>query len=131
MGHREALKGSIGFKHPQGGKPGSYEHTTSGSGWEGHRKFVINNNTDAEWRGIPAKGSHFIIGHRAKSTAAKDIKESWNQDENSYHHGLYPPTGPGVMVGKLIGPKNIESDIKAGLITLEKIENAPVEDEFE
>ena len=142
MGHREVLKGSIGFKHPQGGEPGSYEHTTSGSGWEDYGKFAINNNTDAEWRGIPAKGRHFIIGHKALNTGlgprgTEEFDESLKKfkadtKENSYHHADGASRAPWAMnMTKVIGPKNLENDIKAGLITLEKIENAPVEDEFE
>ena len=108
MDFRNQLKGAIDW-HP--------DHPTTPQ-WEGYKKFIMHNNTEQEWRGIPPLGQSRLTGHKPKHHPThKDYDAT---KENTYYH--QPITIPMDYRNMNIGPKNLEADIKGGLISLEKLE---------
>ena len=88
------------------------KESKASSFWEDRDKYLIHNQTDMDFKGIPARGKSVLNYHK---------EHGENTDENTYLHT--PTNEDGTWTkAKSLGPKFLDPAIESGILRLEKFE---------
>ena len=88
------------------------KESKASSFWEDRDKYLIHNQTDMEFKGIPARGKSVLNYHK---------EHGENSEENTYLHTPTDEDGTWLKA-KSLGPKFLDPAIESGILRLEKYE---------
>ena len=88
------------------------KESKASSFWEDRDKYLIHNQTDMEFKGIPARGKSVLNYHK---------EHGENSEENTYLHTPTDEDGTWLKA-KSLGPKFLDPALESGILRLEKYE---------